>query len=355
MNLEFHNIEHALLLHELESHLRSKIFGQDKAIETVVNKLTISYAGLTDRTKPLGSFLFTGPTGVGKTELAIELANKLDMHFERFDMSEYSSEYDAKNLVGGSAGLSGHESGGLLTNAIINNPKSVLLLDEIEKADPRIMHTFLQILDYGQLKSTKGEIAYFQDVIIIMTSNLGANEKPSVGFTKNNYNKEIAISEFLSPEFRARIDYTIDFNPLDEEMAKDITYKFIDNLSLMLEKKLIKLKVSTNLIEYLSEITLNQNEGARGVKKIIEEKIILKVSQEILFGELTSGGEVSISVSDDDTFVFNFPNKIDTTQKLVKFDNYDDALDFAKQHPGYILTHTKDYNGYVVNTTVENN
>ncbi len=190
-------------IHTLESNLKKSIYGQDQAIETVVNRIKVAKAGLADEGKPVGSFLFTGPTGVGKTELAIEVAKGLGMHFARFDMSEYSTDSDAKNLIGGSVGLVGYDTGGLLTNTIIEHPHTLLLLDEIEKADRSILNTFLQVMDYGVLTSTKGEKAYFNNVIIIMTSNLGATAKPSVGFgQRENEASEVFVFFGFCFEYR---------------------------------------------------------------------------------------------------------------------------------------------------------
>ena len=232
-------------LENMPQYLKNRIFGQDHIIDSIMEMLTINIAGLGDDNKPIATFLFTGPTGVGKTELAIELAKYLDMHFERFDMSEYADDASYRNLIGGHKGLVGYEEGGLLTNAITEHPFSLLLLDEIEKADKAIYNTFLQVFDYATLKDSKGNVTDFSNTIIIMTSNLGVTEKRGIGFGENtNVHKGSAVVDFLTPEFRNRIDKILDFNTLTEDMIEPIVKKFLNDLSLKLSKKDIDLSIS---------------------------------------------------------------------------------------------------------------
>ena len=218
---------------DLAQKLKDRIFGQDHIVETVADMIDISAAGLGNPDKPIASFLFTGPTGVGKTEFAKELAKIMNIHFERFDMSEYADEYSARNLTGGQMGLVGYEDGGLLTNAISEHPHCVLLLDEIEKADRAVYNTFLQVLDYGTLKDTRGNKVDFSKTIIIMTSNLGANEKRGIGFGENAMiYKESSVADFLTPEFRNRLDNILEFNRLTPEVIAHVIDKYLDDFSM---------------------------------------------------------------------------------------------------------------------------
>lgn len=341
------------MIHDLENILQNKIYGQNHVIKKVVDKLKVSYAGLSDENKPKGSFLFTGPTGVGKTEFAIELAKNLKSNFKRFDMSEYTSKSDIKNLIGGSIGLIGYEEGGLLTNYIMDNPKCVLLLDEIEKAHPKILDIFLQVLDYGVLTSTKGEKAFFNEVIIIMTSNLGATAKSTVGFGSNkDSNKIDEVNKHLRPEFRARIDEMVEFNPLNSDMIDNIILKFIDNLNVKLKQKNIKLEVSNRVLEYLREITSKKNQGARGAYKIIEEEITLWLSHEILFGKLKNSGKVTVDINESNTFIYEvFEKEIlyskDELDGKIFYD-IEEAQTYAKANPGVTITRSLCGQGFII-------
>lgn len=232
---------YATNFNSLNKNLKNKVFGQNEAIDSLTDYICISLAGLNDKDKPMGSFLFTGPTGVGKTELAKQLSIELDMHFERLDMSEFSTDYSSDNLIGGAAGLVGYTEGGILTNAIMENPKCVLLLDEIEKAHKKVLDKFLQILDYGKLTSSKGEKVDFCDTIIIFTSNLNAlsSTKRTAGFNSTSYIEyENSMDDFLAPEFKARINQIVHFNALDEFTLKLIINKSFYKINKMLEKKI---------------------------------------------------------------------------------------------------------------------
>ena len=342
----------------LEVDLKKRIFGQDYIIEEIVNMLYINMAGLGDKSKPIASFLFTGPTGVGKTELAKELAQLLGIHFERFDMSEYADESSSRNLIGSAKGLVGYDEGGLLTNAIDENPHCVLLLDEIEKADQSIYNTFLQVLDYGTLTDTKGRKTDFTNTIIIMTSNLGSNEKRAIGFSSGStLYKESAVANFLTPEFRNRIDKMLEFNKLTKDMVMHITNKFLDDFSNMLLEKNISLTVSDKAKEVLNDFGFDADMGARSVKRAINNEFKRKISQEILFGRLHNGGEVSIDV-DDGGFVYlyseyylandNSESVLPEIEDECDFKTAKEACEYARVNAGSVITRAPSGYGYII-------
>ena len=335
----------------LNINLKSSIFGQNNAINQVVDKIMISSAGLSDTDKPIASFLFTGPTGVGKTELAKELAKNLNIHFERFDMSEYSSKHGVSTLIGGEKSLVGYEEGGLLTNAIKKYPNCLLLLDEIEKADKTILNTFLQVFDYGILTDKKGNKIDFRKVIIIMTSNLGATVKSSVGFGSNSSsNKEDEINDFLSPEFRARIDTKIEFNLLNKEMVNNITNKFLEQLLIKLNNQYKTMILTPQAFEEITAKAFKSNLGARYISKIINETIKQKLAYELLFGDFINNNQVTIDFNND--FEYNFDNSqvsIECTDsESNRFRTAQDAQEYAKNNPGVIITQAKDGFGFII-------
>lgn len=284
----------------LSKNLQSKIFGQNDVIEQIVNTIKVNFVGLSDKNKPMGSFLFTGSTGVGKTELAIELARNLNMNFERFDMSEYSRAHSVTNLIGSAKGLQGHEEGGLLTNAISDNPHSVVLFDEIEKADKTIFNTFLQVLDYATLSNSQGEKVDFSKTIIIFTSNIGA-ENRTVGFTNQTNNANSQLRKYFSPEFLARLNSTLNFNNLNEKMMKSIIIKYLTELSSQLVTHEIHITYHKSLIEYLMQNGLYQNQGARGIKKIIDNNIKIELADAILNNRVVSNS-VYICINNGEIF-----------------------------------------------------
>ncbi|QOG12931.1 AAA family ATPase [Arcobacter sp. FWKO B] len=293
------------ILKTLETNLKKRVFGQDNAIEKVVKTIKINKAGLTTTDKPIGNFLFTGPTGVGKTEIARELANLLNINLIRFDMSEYMEAHTVSKLIGAPAGYVGFEKGGLLVESIRKHPHCVLLLDEIEKAHPDIMNVLLQVLDNAKLTDNDGNIADFQNVIIIMTSNLGSSEAPIMGFAKNdNLNQSKAINKFFAPEFRNRLDAVIEFSHLDKNSIILVVKKFIDNLAKILADKSIKLKLSQNAINELAHLGYDKAMGARPLGRVIDNKIKEPLTDEILFGKLKNGGKVSVDFKDGE-FKFN--------------------------------------------------
>ncbi|MBE0514634.1 ATP-dependent Clp protease ATP-binding subunit ClpA [Sulfurimonas sp.] len=285
-----------LSLANLEENLRKKVIGQDKAVAEVVKAIKISKAGLTPQNKPIASFLFSGPTGVGKTELALSLSQTLGINFERFDMSEYMEKHAISRLVGAPPGYVGYEQGGLLTEAIKRHPYTVLLLDEIEKAHPDLVNILLQIMDNATLTDNNGYKANFQNVILIMTSNIGATARNVMGFNKDSsLSKNEELKLFFTPEFRNRLDAVIEFSKLDIEVVKGIVGKFIGELNSDLKKKKITIALSPKAVEFIAESAYSPEMGARPIKRYIQDNIINKLSDEILFGKLKSGGNVNVS------------------------------------------------------------
>lgn len=285
-----------LSLANLEENLRKKVIGQDRAVAEVAKAIKISKAGLTPQNKPIASFLFSGPTGVGKTELALSLSQTLGIHFERFDMSEYMEKHAISRLVGAPPGYVGYEQGGLLTEAIKRHPYTVLLLDEIEKAHPDLVNILLQIMDNATLTDNNGYKANFQNVILIMTSNIGATARNVMGFNKDSsLSKNEELKLFFTPEFRNRLDAVIEFSKLDIEVVKGIVGKFIEELNSDLKKKKITITLSPKAVEFIAESAYSPEMGARPIKRYIQDNIINKLSDEILFGKLKSGGNVNVS------------------------------------------------------------
>jgi len=282
-------------LKNLESDLKKIVIGQDKAVLTVSKAIKISKAGLTPKHRPIASFLFSGPTGVGKTELALSLSKILGINFERFDMSEYMEKHSLSRLVGAPPGYVGYEQGGLLSEAIKKHPYTVLLLDEIEKAHPDLVNILLQIMDHATLTDNNGYKANFQNVILIMTSNIGASSRAVMGFNSDkNIAKDEELKSFFTPEFRNRLDAIINFNQLDMQIVEKITIKFIGELNQDLKKKKIEIKISNNAVKYISKSAYSKEMGARPLKRYIQEHITNRLSDEILFGELIHGGVVKI-------------------------------------------------------------
>jgi ATP-dependent Clp protease ATP-binding subunit ClpA len=294
------------ILKTLNLKLKKRVFGQDNAIEKIVKTIKINKAGLTTTDKPIGNFLFTGPTGVGKTEVARELSKILGINLVRFDMSEYMEAHTVSKLIGAPAGYVGFEKGGLLVENIRKHPHCVLLLDEIEKAHPDIMNVLLQVLDNAKLTDNDGNIADFQNVIIIMTSNLGSNDAPVMGFAKNdNLNQSKALNKFFAPEFRNRLDAVIEFTHLDTKTVALVAQKFIDDLGVILKEKSISLKLSKEAIHQLAILGYDKAMGARPLQRIIDNKIKEPLTDEILFGKLKNGGNVLVEFKNGE-FGFKF-------------------------------------------------
>lgn len=292
------------ILKNLSSILNSKIYGQDLAIKSLNDALITSYAGLNDENRPIGVFLFTGSSGVGKTELAKELANALNIHFERFDMSEYMEKHAVAKLIGAPPGYIGFENGGMLTNMVKKHPYSVILFDEIEKAHPELLNIFLQIFDSATLSDASGNKSDFKNTIIIMSSNLGTKEAPIMGFNKNDSDKtDRAVKGFFAAEFRNRIDKIINFNSLSHDVLEKIVQKEIKALEISAKK--VKITLSKKAVDELIKQGYSNEFGARNLKRTIKDNINLKLSKELLFGTLKNGGTANIDF-DKDEFKFDF-------------------------------------------------
>jgi ATP-dependent Clp protease ATP-binding subunit ClpA len=295
-NTKISHNETASLQH-LEDKLRKRVMGQDKAVEAVTKAIKISKAGLTPSNKPIASFLFSGPTGVGKTELAIALSETLGINFEKFDMSEYMEKHALSRLVGAPPGYVGYEQGGLLTEAIKKHPYTVLLLDEIEKAHPELINILLQIMDSATLTDNNGYKADFQNVVLIMTSNIGATARNVMGFNKDeSISKNEELKSFFTPEFRNRLDAIIEFEQLSHKTVEGIVQKFIAELNKELKNKKIIINISEEAVKYIAEKTYSPEMGARPLKRYIQDNITNKLSDEILFGKLKNGGKVEVTV-----------------------------------------------------------
>ena len=293
------------LLKSLEKNMQKRVFGQDIAITTIVQSIKRNKAGLGLDKKPIGSFLFTGPTGVGKTEVAKELSAQLGIHFERFDMSEYMEAHTISRLIGAPAGYVGFEQGGLLTEAIRKHPHTVLLLDEIEKAHPDLMSILLQVMDNAELTDNSGNKADFQNVVLIMTSNLGATEANVMGFAKNEkLNENKAINKFFAPEFRNRLDSVVNFDSLSIDIVTKVAGKFIEDLEKQLVDKKIKIEISAKAKKELATLGYDKAMGARPLNRVISDKIKNVLTDEILFGKLKKGGFVKIDFEKE--FIFEF-------------------------------------------------
>lgn len=284
-------------LKNLESNLKQTIFGQDEAINALCKALFRSYAGLKNENSPIGVFLFTGGSGVGKSELAKQLSNFLNVNFERFDMSEYMESHSVAKFIGSPPGYVGFEDGGMLTNNIKKHPYSVILFDEIEKAHPSLVNIFLQIFDNASLTDNVGNKTDFKNTIIIMTSNLGTKEAPQMGFTKDeSFKIDSAIKEFFAPEFRNRIDATINFNTLNDEVLIKIVDKTIKEIENSLKN--ITINISNEVKKYFIEKGYSPEFGARNLKRTVNHEISDEISKEILFGVLKNGGNVNVSLND---------------------------------------------------------
>jgi ATP-dependent Clp protease ATP-binding subunit ClpA len=287
-------------LSELEDNLKAVVFGQEEAVVKVATAVKIARAGIGNKEKPMGSFLFCGPTGCGKTELARQLASTMGIAFTRFDMSEYSEKHTVSKLIGSPPGYVGFEQSGLLTEALIRTPHCVILLDEIEKAHPDIYNILLQIMDYGTLTDNNGRKADFCNAIIIMTSNVGAKQLDinTIGFSGNSQPQlatQKEVEKYFSPEFRNRLDSIIYFNPLSLALMKKIVKKFISQLAFELQTRKISLQLTPAAVEWFANMGYDPKMGARPLERIIKKEIQEKLANEILFGKLAKGGKVKVS------------------------------------------------------------
>jgi ATP-dependent Clp protease ATP-binding subunit ClpA len=302
-NIRFEQIDNkeSLNLEYLEKNMRSKVFGQEKAIENLLDKVFIAQAGLKNPNKPVGSFLFVGPTGVGKTEAAKQLSINLGVKLVRFDMSEYQEKHSVAKFIGAPPGYVGFEdNAGQLITSLQENPNCVLLLDEVEKAHPDVLTVMLQLMDNGFITGSNGKKADGRNAIIIMTSNLGAAdaEKNSVGFgsLERDSDPKDAVNRFFAPEFRNRLDGMIRFGKLDQQTMIKIVKKFIDDLNSLVKDKNIAVRLTNDAVDFLIKKGFNSKMGARPLQRSIEELIKLPLSKEILFGNLKNGGIVEVDV-----------------------------------------------------------
>jgi ATP-dependent Clp protease ATP-binding subunit ClpA len=291
------------VLKNLERNLKLTIFGQDKAIEALSSAIKMSRSGLGDQRKPVGSFLFSGPTGVGKTEVTRQLAIAMGVEFVRFDMSEYMERHTVSRLIGAPPGYVGFDQGGLLTEAIAKHPHCVLLLDEIEKAHPDVFNLLLQVMDHGTLTDNNGRKADFRHVIIVMTTNAGAFEmsRPSIGFTQSDTGSDgmEAIRRLFSPEFRNRLDSVIQFGSLDQDTIERVVDKLLIEAEAQLEQKRVSLSVSEHARRWIAKRGYDPKMGARPMARVIQEFIKRPLAEELLFGKLVNGGHVEVSLSED--------------------------------------------------------
>jgi ATP-dependent Clp protease ATP-binding subunit ClpA len=298
-------------LQTIDRDLRNVVFGQEPAIEALSSAIKMARAGLGKTDKPIGSFLFSGPTGVGKTEVAKQLAFILGIELIRFDMSEYMERHAVSRLIGAPPGYVGFDQGGLLTEAITKKPHAVLLLDEIEKAHPDIFNILLQVMDHGTLTDNNGRKADFRNVIIIMTTNAGAEslQKHSIGFTNSKEaGDEMAdIKRMFTPEFRNRIDATISFRALDEEIILRVVDKFLMQLEEQLHEKKVEAIFTERLRKFLAKKGFDPLMGARPMARLIQDMIRKALADELLFGRLVSGGRVTVELDEKDQVKLEFP------------------------------------------------
>ncbi|NUB00405.1 ATP-dependent Clp protease ATP-binding subunit ClpA [Azospirillum melinis] len=287
----------------LERDLKTMVFGQNKAIDALVSAIKLARAGLREPEKPIGNYLFTGPTGVGKTEVARQLAMTLGIELTRFDMSEYMERHTVSRLIGAPPGYVGFDQGGMLTDAIDQHPHCVLLLDEIEKAHPDLFNILLQIMDHGKLTDHNGKIVDFRNVILIMTSNAGAADmaKPAIGFERDRrVGEDIeAVEKMFTPEFRNRLDAIIPFAPLTQEVINRVVDKFIMQMEAQLEDRGVSIELNEEAREWLGKKGYDPLYGARPLGRVIQEYIKKPLAEELLFGKLSKGGLVKVTVKDD--------------------------------------------------------
>ncbi|HEX3996755.1 MAG TPA: AAA family ATPase, partial [Acetobacteraceae bacterium] len=290
-------------LRNLERDLKSMVFGQDKAIDALAAAIKLARAGLREPEKPIGNYLFSGPTGVGKTEVARQLASTMGIELIRFDMSEYMERHSVSRLIGAPPGYVGFDQGGLLTDAIDQHPHAVLLLDEIEKAHPDLFNILLQVMDHGKLTDHNGKTVDFRNIILIMTTNAGASDlaKEAIGFGRETRAGEDddAIKRLFTPEFRNRLDATIGFAGLTPEIVGRVVEKFVMQLEAQLADRNVTIEASSAAKEWLAERGYDKLYGARPLARVIQEYIKKPLAEELLFGKLVKGGSVKVTMKDD--------------------------------------------------------
>jgi ATP-dependent Clp protease ATP-binding subunit ClpA len=298
-------------LQTLKEKLQQQIFGQNKAIEQLVDAIKMARAGLNDPHRPMGCFLFAGPTGVGKTEICKQLALELGLEIQRFDMSEYLEKHTVSRLIGAPPGYVGHEQGGGLTEAINKNPYTILLLDEIEKAHPDIYPILLQIMDNGTLTDGMGRKTNFRQCLIVLTTNAGAEQldKNTMGFTQQIDNKDLdaALKRVFSPELRNRLDAVVHFEPLAQTTILKVVQKEINELAAKLAPKKVEIEVDSEAMLWICQNGYDSKMGARPIKRLIREKIMKNITDELLFGQLTQGGKVFLRVVKSELSIECYP------------------------------------------------
>ncbi|MEZ7187197.1 ATP-dependent Clp protease ATP-binding subunit ClpA [Pseudoalteromonas sp. DY56-GL22] len=302
-------------LKNLDRNLKMLVFGQDQSIDALTSAIRLSRSGLANEDKPVGSFLFAGPTGVGKTEVTKQLAKCMGVEFIRFDMSEYVERHAVSRLIGAPPGYVGFEQGGLLTEAVIKNPHAVVLLDEIEKAHSDIYNILLQVMDHGTLTDNNGRKADFRNVVLVMTTNAGVQEtvRKSIGFTEQDHSHDAMseINKVFSPEFRNRLDNIIWFNHLEKEIILQVVDKFIVELQAQLDKKSVNLELTSKAREWLADKGYDKAMGARPMARVIQDELKKPLANAILFGELADGGSVKVSIKDKKIH-FDFETSLET-------------------------------------------
>ena len=291
------------VLKHIDRDLKLVVFGQNQAIDTLTDAIRLSRSGLASETKPIGNFLFAGPTGVGKTEVTAQLAKIMGVELVRFDMSEYMERHSVSRLIGAPPGYVGFDQGGLLTDAVIKHPYSVVLLDEVEKAHSDIYNILLQVMDHGTLTDNNGRKVDFRNVVLVMTTNAGVQQtiRSSIGFKQqdNSHDAMAEINRMFSPEFRNRLDAIVWFNHLDQEIILQVVDKFIVELQVQLDNKGVSLEVSTAARKWLAEKGYDKNMGARPMARVIQQHVKKELATELLFGRLSHGGSVKIDLKDD--------------------------------------------------------
>jgi len=308
------------VMKNLERNLKMVVFGQDEAITTLSSAIKMARSGLGEIQQPVGSFLFAGPTGVGKTEITRQLAGIMGIELVRFDMSEYMERHTVSRLIGAPPGYVGFDQGGLLTEEINKHPHSVLLLDEVEKAHPDVFNLLLQVMDHGTLTDTNGRKTDFRNVIIVMTTNAGAERisRASVGFTHQDHSSDAmeAVKKTFSPEFRNRLNAIIQFNALDTKTISNVVDKFIVELETQLDGKKVSIDINESARKWFGQHGYNKDMGARPMARLIQEKIKKPLAEEILFGKLVSGGDVLVSVKNEDISIEVLEKETTHTAKL---------------------------------------
>jgi len=310
-------------LKNLETNLKLVVFGQDEAIEALASSIKLSRAGLREIEKPIGSYLFSGPTGVGKTEVSRQLAKILGIELLRFDMSEYMERHTVSRLIGAPPGYVGFDQGGLLTEQISKNPHCVLLLDEIEKAHPDVFNLLLQVMDHGTLTDNNGRKADFRNVIVIMTTNAGAQEmsRASIGFTEQDHSTDgmEIIKKAFTPEFRNRLDAIIQFGILDAETIRTVVDKFLVSLQVKLDEKKVQLHLDNNALDWFVEHGYSESMGARPMERLIQEKLKRPLAEKILFGELAvGGGDVFVTIEAGEIKITSTARKSQKEKELTR-------------------------------------